>query len=337
MLVYYSGIRLTGTRIGDKSTETTALSTLQTSPDLLQPEDAVTEQLSAVRPIYSASFIFADEAGDLCLMKSFRETEDAGTQASAFEETSKKWTRLERDSHSTVPLLDASLSDLNTGKAWQFDIEASQAVDESRLSKKLVDFSYGLQFGKCMVLSSLLSPILNNNKGLRKVLTFYLPWLTERDRALKQSIDKPFISHRSSAAGLKHTQHRISYRYHLRTKDGFVTDYTLDLTRFQDRKYTPTKTPLLAGAEPTIYEPRWSLNVYRTEWDSKFAQNARLKIGEGGNWPLDVDSWFPEDPQSPQPDSQGAGFAHLMENLKRVGRVIEPAKIQDLMGGMTIG
>ena len=86
-----------------------------------------------------------------------------------------------------------------------------------------------------------------------------------------------------------------------------------------------------------MYEPRWSLSVYRADWDTKFAQNESLKVGWGAEWEDDIETWFPKDPQNPQTESKGAGFDHLMENLKRIARMIIELKEEDSTGGMAVG
>lgn len=131
-------------RIGDRRKESAALDAIQSSRGLFQPGDHFSESLAAVKPIYSVTFTFADEAGDLRLSISWKETMDEGATQSSFEQISKKWTRLEKDINAAGPLLDMCLCDLNTSMAWQFDIVASQAVDEARLSKGLKDFERGV-------------------------------------------------------------------------------------------------------------------------------------------------------------------------------------------------
>lgn len=285
--------------------ELSSLEALKGSDGLLLPDNPFNDKLEALRPVYSATFTFADEAGDLRLTKTWHETEDAETQASAFEEISKQWTRLECDGGGAAPLLDIALSDLNTGMAWQFDIEATQSIDETKLAKKYVDFSYGMKF--------------------------------DRMAALAQSSDKPFVTGSAYTTSLKHVEYRITYQYGMLTEAGILTDYTLELTRFQERRYPTTKTPGVSSATPSMVEPRWSVSIYRKDWDAKFSGNASLKIGERADWPDNIDSWFPEDPQRSQPDMGQEGFSHLLKNLKRVEQVISEARVEDLIGGMTIG
>ena len=284
----------------------------------LLPEDAITQNLADVKPIYSATFTFANEAGDLCFTKTWRETQDAGAKASTYEEISKKWTQLERgpreekggerQKDTAASLLDISLADLNTGQAWQFDIESTRPIQEHRLSKQHLDFGYSVKF---------------DPKGVF---------------AQDKGSNKPFAVFKSAAVNLIHLRQRTSYRYHIRTEEGMVTDYTLDVTRFQDRTYPLGKSTYVAAQEPTVYEPRWSLSVYRTEWDTKFAQNESLKIGEMADWEDGVDAWFPEDPtKDSEAESKGAGVEHLMEKLKRIAKMVREMDMTEQWDGELLG
>ena len=277
------------------------LAVLRDADDLLTPQDAMTHDLVDVTPLYSAVFTFADEVGDLCLSISWEEAQDASSDTSTFEVVSTKWTRVERDTGTAYPILDISLCDLNTGMAWQFGIQAAQAVDESRLPNQLADFAHRVRI---------------DPKEARKV-----------------NPDKSFIIHKPYAGHLRSIQQRVSYRYGLAT-----SDYTLELTRFQTRTYPPRKSIALPPGEATVYEPRWSLSVSRIEWDKEFTKNERLPIGERADWNHDVDTWFPEDiPKSSEEENTGAGFAQLMEKLKKVAKLVRAAKEEDLIGGMTVG
>ena len=285
--------------------ERAALATLQDSRDLLVPHDATTERLVHVKPIYATILTLADPAGDLRLRIDWQEANDADSSTPAFEVVFNKWTRLERDSSSASPLLDISLSDLDTGQAWQFDVQAAQAVDESRLPKALSDFAHSVKIDP------------------------------RAAHSYSTGGDKLFVLFRSHAVNLKSIQQRMSYRYGLAS-----SDYTLELFRFQDRTYPPRKATLIASSGgPAVYEPRWSLNVYRVAWDTMFAINERLAVGEAADWKDDAETWFPKHfgADDEKPD---AGFGQLMEELKRIEKVVgsaESAEVGDLMDGMTIG
>ena len=118
----------------------------------MQPEGAQGNNLVEVEPVYSVTFTFGNEAGDLRLTMIWRKADDAAGSPTGFDVESKQWTRLDRDTGSDVPLLDIALSDLNTGMAWQFDIQASQAMDEARLSKAFSEFRHSVTIDPNVVL-----------------------------------------------------------------------------------------------------------------------------------------------------------------------------------------
>ena len=287
-------------RLGDKNMEENALKTFQEADDFLAPQDAMTRDLADVKPVYSAIFTFADEGGDFRLFMSWMETQDASCESVTFEPIANKWTRLERDSATPSSLVDMSLTDLNTGLAWQFDIQVARPVDKSRLPKTLIDFAYSVRI--------------------------------DAKEAHKVNSDKSFIIHKPYVGHLKSIQQQVSYRYYL-----IPSDYTLELARFQNRSFPPRKSTVLPLGEATVQEPRWSVQVWRGEWDKEFTENENLAIGEQVDWRDDGDTWFPEDLNSSAHGNIGAGFRELMKKLKRVGKMVREQEIEELLGGMTVG
>lgn len=263
-------------------------------------------ELTDVKPVYSAIFTFTDEAGDLRLSIEWQETKDPITEKINFEEISRKWTRLERDTGVPTPVLDISLTDLNTSSAWQFDILASQTVVEARLSQQLHTFALNLR----------LDPAAAKHQDPARLFVRYNPY-----------------------ANLQSLQQRISYRYTLAN-----SDFALELSRFQVRTFLSRKF-----TEPVIYEPRWSLSVFRTQWDTMFTQNERLSIGNAVTWEDDVATWFPSDvgPGCSSPgvdEGMGEEWEQLLQKLGRIEALVaetaakvEGEEVADLMGGMAIG
>ncbi|KAK4547294.1 hypothetical protein LTR36_000949 [Oleoguttula mirabilis] len=253
-------------------------------------------KLSDVKPVYSAMFTFSDEAGNLRLTVDWQEAQDVGNEKFSFEQLSKKWTRLERDNGKPTSLLDVSLTDLRSGSAWQYDIHASQAVDESRLPRQLVDFANNLRFDPAA--------------------------------AKKESRDALFVRLNPHAT-LRSFQQRVSYRYTIAN-----SDFKLELSRFQDRVYPARTASIASGGLPTLYEPRWSLSVYRTEWDTMFSQNERLSIGDQTTWQDDVATWFPYDvgpgiSNSADAD-EGRGWDQLIEKLQKIETLVQSANAEDV-------
>lgn len=223
--------------------------------------------------------------------------------------TSEKWTRLERDGDTPTQLFDTNLSDLNTGMAWHFGIEASQFAEDARLPESLAKFAKDVQI---------------NAQAARKQLS-----------------DKLFINYKHYGGSLKHVQQRTSYRFNVRSVAGPPTDYTLELTRSQ--YFVPsTRDASTASNTPTpgLHEPRWSLNVFCTAWDTRFAENGKLKIGEMVEWDDASDAWFPRDfawgSSDGEQETEGTGFRQLMARLKCIADVVRDVKDGDLIGGMHV-
>jgi len=273
------------------------------------------DDLSEVKPEYTAIFTFHDEAGDLRLSVDWQESHDSGAQTSDFRQPAPRWTRLHRDTGAPSTLLNANLTNLATGSAWQFDIQAVQKVDKARLSPQLARFAESLRF--------------------------------DAEAARRQSADRPFVKFNPST-NLKSLQQRISYHYRIALGN---SDYTLELSRFQDRVY-PSRAapadPAISSTETTVCEPRWSISVFRTDWDTWFGLNESLGIGAQADWSDDMSAWFPEDllgsptsgsaPEKPEEDS---GWVQLMEKLTHIEELVRsvepPDEVEDLLGGMSVG
>ena len=279
------------------------MTTLQSTKNLLSTNDVWDDQLLDTKPVCSVVFIFQDEAGDLRLTVSWLLSQSFEQLNVEFDPISTKWTRLERDTGDAASIIDVSLTDLAAGTAWHFDMQASQAVDPTRLSKTYIEFAASLKVDAAAV--------------------------------RKQSAEKCFAIYRPNSK-LKSIHQRISYRYGIMT-----TDYTLEISRFQDRVFPPrTNSSVLTVHEPTVYEPRWSLQIYRNAWDTMFTDNERLDVGQGVEWDNKMDNWFPKDDAAANALGMGAnadGVEQLMEMLKKIAGVVQEAKDEDLFGGMSVG
>ncbi|KAK0336127.1 hypothetical protein LTR02_014099 [Friedmanniomyces endolithicus] len=296
--------------LGDKATEQALLQALQKTTDLVTPSEATVHDLTSVKPVYAVAFVFSDSAGDYRLTVEWHKAYDETTDKTHFEIFSKKWTRLERDTSALTSLLDIALCDLSTSSAWQFDILASsQVIDEIKLSPQLLAFSLNLAI--------------------------------DPDAAAKTRRNETFVRF-NPYANLTSFQQRTSYQYTL-----FNSDYTLELSRFQDRTYHSRDKGF---PTTTVSEPRWSLTVYRKAWDAMLAGNERLPVGERADWLHDVATWFPQDigPGSTEVDERrpGQGWMQLLEKLGRIEGIVgevkekieeEEEEEDDLIGGMTVG
>lgn len=191
-------LTLTFIRLGDTEMEQSALATLQGATSFLMPLGPVTTKLSEVKPIYTATFTFADKLGDLCLTKSWQAAEDYGSTTLDFENVSEKWTRLDRDTGTISSLVDITLTDLSTSFGWAFTLDAAQPVDHQRLESPLIDFACNVK--------------------------------VDAAAALRQATDKPFVKFNAYVPEtvLKSVEQRITYAYGMQD-----VDYNVELTRFQ--------------------------------------------------------------------------------------------------------
>jgi hypothetical protein len=267
----------------------------------------MTEHLSDVKPLYTAVFTFNDpsnsEAGNIRLAMTWQETTDANSTTPTYERISKKWTRLDRDGGTPTSILDISLTEIHTGMAWQFEIHAAQSIEEGRLPNGISELGDSVR------------PEAN----------------AARKAANPSATEISFVIYRPSFAHLKHLEQRITYCY------GVVgTDYTLKLSRFQHRSFPTREARILAKAVvPTVFESRWGLSVHRTQWDTWFAKNERLPIGEKADLSHEEDVWFP--PEYSPDGEKLPGFAQMMEKLKRIKAMVMETDEDDLMDGMKIG
>ncbi|KAK5110366.1 hypothetical protein LTR62_006074 [Meristemomyces frigidus] len=138
---------------------------------------------------------------------------------------------------------------------------------------------------------------------------------------------------------LSSTQHRRVYRYLLSG-----SDYTLELTHFQAHHLKPVQ-----GKGPTLYEPRWSLTLYRGAWDVMFTKNERLPIGGEADWEHDLRTWFPPDLgvgcEAVDERNVEQGWWQLLGKLGEIdGLVMRAREVVerqeeggDLIGGMGVG
>jgi hypothetical protein len=115
----------------------------------------------------------------------------------AYEERDRSWIRLDRGTTEPSSLFDVSLCNLQEdGSQWHFGLTNAQKVEDARLPE------YLKVFAETVILD---------------------------EEAACNDIGDLFFTYRGDV-GLKTLQQRKSYRYGL-----INSDYTLELTRFQDR------------------------------------------------------------------------------------------------------
>lgn len=278
-------------RLGGEYPEHTVLQKLQHAEDLLSPQDAITEHLVDVRPSYAAEFVFDHAKGDLCLRVTWIESSDIDAENVEFAEATKEWSRLDRDTGHATKLVDMSLTDLQNGSAWQYDMLSSEAMEHSKLPPELRHFADKVRI---------------DTMALRK-----------KSEEKSFVVFNPFVQP-------KLVRQMIRYQYGIKG-----TDYTLELSEFQDRVYAAKKS-VADTPVPTVYEPRWGLNVFRIEWDTMFTKNARLTIGASADWDDSMENWFPQEwVHDSDDDGKQDGFAQLMRKLERVEKLVRDPLMDD--------
>lgn len=235
--------------------------------------------LSDVLPKYSAVFVFEDpKKGNLQLSMTWGETTEPDEDELQFSTPTIEWARLDRDTGRATELMEMSWMDLQSGFAWQFEILATQAEDASKMPEDFKRFAQNVQF--------------------------------DAVAAKQQPPTKPFVICRFPLP-LRTLRQSIKHHY------GIVgTDYTLEISQFQDREYQRGG----GDAHVKVYEPRWGLGVFYSKWDNTFGQNERLPIGQGAKWDDDMDEWFPAEKHVKEP-----GFPHLVEQLGKIEELVRSA------------
>ncbi|KAM0723284.1 hypothetical protein Q7P37_001485 [Cladosporium fusiforme] len=288
------------TELGDQYSETTALQTLQSKEDLLFPRDSTVKMLLDVKPTYTAIITFADKAGDLQLEVSWHPVNDGGRVA--LERLPKRWTRLDRGATSASSLVDINLLNLRKGAAWQFDMTASQIVEDSRLSPEL---------------QRLADTIRINDKI-----------------AQQQNTEKPFVQFNPNPY-VKSLQQRTTYQFGIAN-----SDFYLELSRFQDFVFA-RKSRKPGDTDCQVYEVRWSLEVYHNTWDRLLTRNAHIAVGQMADWDDDVETWFPEDdvPGDFEQVKGESGFEQLVAKLGLIEKAVfrSESEMFESFGGMEVG
>ena len=256
--------------------------------------------LDEVEPIHTAIFIIEDNAGDLCLEISWKErTDSSGSSQPEFEELSRTWTKLDRGTTSQSSLIDISLLNLKNSSAWHFELSASIAVDTNRLGAQLRNLANSIR--------------------------------ADIHDARQQRSDEPFVRWYQHVH-VRMLQQRTTYLFALKN-----SNYTLELTRFQDRVYT-RGTHSFVEPKCETYEPRWSLEVYHSMWDTLFTRNEHLAVGAMVDWDDDVKTWFPEDDDMEDfAQVKGeAGFEQLVAKLDQVEKLVLRSE-SEMFGGTEVG
>lgn len=215
------------------------------------------------------------------------------------EPLSRTWTKLDRGNTSQSSLVAISLLNLNNSSAWHFELSASNPVDDKKLAVKYSNLADSIR--------------------------------VDINIARQQRADKPFVRW-NSYARVTMFQQRTTYQFALKN-----SNYTLELTRFQDRIFTD-QTHSHGEPDCKSYEPRWSLEVYHSMWDTLLTRNEHLAVGAMVDWDDGVKTWFPEDDDMNDfAQVKGeTGFEQLVAKLDRVEKLVLRSE-SEMFGGMEIG
>ncbi|KAK4560565.1 hypothetical protein LTR86_005762 [Recurvomyces mirabilis] len=278
--------------LGNKDTERELLGTLQGASDLLMPSEAMTHDLKDIKPVYAATFTFEDPAGYYRLEVEWQETIDYQTGAANYEQTCKKWARLERDHTTPSSILDISLCDLNTSLAWQCDVLAStQVIDEWKLPEQLRKFSGTIS----------VDPKLAAKQGGFQTFARFM-----------------------SLPSLCAVQQRRSYRFLIA-----ASDFTLELNHFQDRMREPGTDKTIQTYEPrwglTLYRGEWDVMFTKNE-RLPIGEQADWQHDLGTWFPADLGRGSePVDENNPD-----QGWWQLMQKIEKIdGLVAEGGALAD--------
>lgn len=267
---------------------------------LLDPRDSAVHTLYDVKPVYTAVFVFADRAGDLRLEMSWHEERNnSESKKGELVELSRTWTRLDRGSAGPSSLVDISLLNLEKGSAWHFDLSASHAVENNRLAPEYHNIADSVR--------------------------------ADLQVARLERSDKPFVRW-NPYVPIKILQQRTSHLFALKN-----SNYTVELTRFQDRAFTQ-RSRITSQVDCEAFEPRWSLEVYHSIWDMLFTRNEHLQVGKAADWDAGVQTWFPEDDDLRDLSQVKGerGFEQLVAKLGLLEQVALSSQ-GEMYGGMEVG
>lgn len=282
-------------RLGDKTVESGAHHRLKTAANLLVPDNLMVTSLQDVKPVYSAVYTFADPSGDLRYTINWKEM-DSDSVRPEFDAIPRGWVRLDLDTREPRALFDVALTNLSVGSLT--DLNAATSVALTNLNA-----ASSWRFGIDAYPPAVTGVPKDLNKFV-KAICFDAKRALDLDLQFALCGDQP---------NLKRIQQRITYAYRI-----MDSDYTLEITHFQDRVRNRK------DGSATLYESRWSVEVFRSEWETMFGQNERLTVGKGTTWADDGSTWFPAD-LGPTTPVDGDGFQQLMEKLQKIERVVRSA------------
>jgi hypothetical protein len=185
-------------------------------------------------------------------------------------------------------LMNMSMTDLETGLAWAVELLSSRALDEKRVPPKLVEFADRVSIDDAIM-------------------------------ARVRQANQRFIRY-PNITGIKAVRQAITWEF-----DISKTDYTLAVSKFNDTIHDPAQ-PSQPSQTPRLSKDSWSLSLGAVAWDTCFAENESLAIGERVDWDDDFAKWFDKDMGTPKNDDDDEeepdGFAQLLDKLNEIERLL---------------
>ncbi|KAF2145719.1 uncharacterized protein K452DRAFT_124414 [Aplosporella prunicola CBS 121167] len=171
---------------------------------------------------------------------------------------SKRWSQLGKKEKTPKRFLDANIIDLQDGLAWHVGLEHAKNVSERGLA---IDYQ---EFPESLELDLTAAKDIGGNRD-------FIIYRTNANRRL--------------GIPIKSICQKRSWRFHVDPK----LEWNLEITEFH--------TTELSGGEPSVrYEPRWSVNVWHSEWANLLEANSAVEIGRPANWAVEdaCSLFFPE-------------------------------------------
>lgn len=74
------------------------------------------------------------------------------------------------------------------------------------------------------------------------------------------------------------------------------------------------------------------------EWDTLFAENEQLRVGQKASWSSESERWFPKSWDGEEEADASRYFSDMVARLDKLGDLLRSgARVEDLLGGMSVG
>lgn len=239
------------------------------------------EELEEVKPSYSGKFVVTRRKDDSAYYQ-LEATYDLDID-NVLECRSKTWSTLGKDQR-TFPILNIDLIDVDKQSAWNIELSVKGLVHDDPLLEKFAE--------AVEVIRSVPNLVLAANNGDRYI-------------GLKQL--QPSLK-------IESYQQRCSWTFTI-SEDGL---YMLELS--QTQSFMPCSGGAQADALGLIrHGPiRWSISVFRPEWDTILAEHALHGIGQDMKNNLHISKFFPDQDGALLTDRSTKGLENFLRRLTNV-------------------